>query len=168
MAKALKPKKYKEVIVEPVVIKETVSEATDYTWEKSPEIEIAEDKEPTVVEYVEERQPDILKEESAERIADDSMEASILKYLDSKGEGEHLLNDFLKSLYPIPKLNEPAIYLTQENSRYIRHVLENMQLECKINIVNDLHKRLGEHRYEPETGIAKRHNLSTVKIMAKK
>jgi len=160
MGKVVKPKKEKEVTVEPEVITEVVME--------TPEPEIVQDNEPIIVEYVEERKPDIIQEESKERLADDTMEASILKYLESKGEGEHLLNDFLKSLYPIPKLNEPAIYLTQENSRYIRHVLENMQLECKINIVNDLHKRLGEHRYEPETGIAKRHNLSTVKIMAKK
>ncbi|HMW11465.1 MAG TPA: hypothetical protein PJ987_13595 [Bacteroidia bacterium] len=160
MAKASKPKKEKEVTVEPEVITEVVTE--------TPEPEIVQDNEPPVVEYVEERQPDIIQEESKERAADDTIEASILKYLDSKGEGEHLLNDFLKSLFPIPKFNEPAIYLTQENSRYIRHVLENMQLECKINIVNDLHRKLGEHWYEPETGIARRHNLSTVKIVAKK
>lgn len=160
MAKAVKPKKEKEAIVEPEVISEVVTE--------TPEPEIVQEIEPPVVEYVEERIPDIIQEESKERVADDTMEASIVKYLDGKGEGEHLLNDFLKSLFPIPKFNEPAIYLTQENSRYIRHVLENMQLECKINIVNDLHRKLGEHWYEPETGIAKRHNLSTVKIVAKK
>ena len=160
MAKASKPKKEKEVTVEPEVITEVVTE--------TPEPEIVQDNEPPVVEYVEERQPDIIQEESKERLADETMEASILKYLESKGEGEHLLNDFIKSLFPIPKFNEPSIYLTQENSRYIMHVLENMQMEGKISIVNNLHRRLGAHWYEPETNIAKRHNLSTVKIVAKK
>lgn len=160
MAKSIKPKKEKVAIVEPEVIADVVTE--------TPEPEIVQDNEPTIIEYVEERKPDIIQEESKERVADDTMEASVLKYLESKGEGEHLLNDFIKSLFPIPKFNEPAIYLTQENSRYIRHVLENMQMEGKISIVNNLHKRLGEHWYEPETHIAKRHNLSTVKIVAKK
>ncbi len=160
MAKAVKPKKGKEVIVEPEVITEVVTE--------TPEPEIVQDNEPPVVEYVEERQPDIIQAESKERVADDTMEASILKYLDSKGEGDHLLNDFLKSLFPIPKFNEPAIYLTQENSRYIRHVLDNMQLESKISIVNNSHRKLGAHWYEEGTGVAKKHNLLTVKIVAKK
>ncbi len=120
------------------------------------------------IKYVEERQPDVLKEEAVERLADDTMESSIVKYLDGKGEGEHLLNDFIKSLFPIPKFNEPAIYLTQENSRYIRHVLDNMQLESKISIVNNSHRKLGAHWYEEGTGIAKKHNLLTVKIVAKK
>ena len=160
MAKAVKPKKGKEVIVEPEVITEVVTE--------TPEPEIVQDNEPPVVEYVEERIPDIIQEESKERVADDTIEASILKYLDSKGEGDHLLNDFLKSLFPIPKFNEPAIYLTQENSRYIRHVLDNMQLESKISIVNNSHRKLGAHWYEEGTGVAKKHNLLTVKIVAKK
>lgn len=159
MAKAVRTKKIEETIPvqEEIAAPEILPEATH---EPIPVTE--------PIKYAEERQPDIIQEESKERAADDTIEASILKYLDSKGEGEHLLNDFLKSLFPIPKFNEPAIYLTQENSRYIRHVLENMQLECKINIVNDLHRKLGEHWYEPETGIARRHNLSTVKIVAKK
>ena len=160
MAKAVKPKKEKEAIVEPEVISEVVTE--------TPEPEIVQEIEPPVVEYVEERIPDIIQEESKERVADDTIEASILKYLDSKGEGDHLLNDFLKSLFPIPKFNEPAIYLTQENSRYIRHVLDNMQLESKISIVNNSHRKLGAHWYEEGTGVAKKHNLLTVKIVAKK
>lgn len=159
MAKQVRTKKIEETIPiqEEIAAPEILPEVTP---EQTPVTE--------PIKYVEERQPDVLKEEAVERLSDDTMEASIVKYLDSKGEGEHLLNDFIKSLFLIPKINEPAIYLTQENSRYIRHVLENMQLDCKINIVNDLHKRLGEHWYEPETGIAKRHNLSTVKIVAKK
>ena len=159
MAKQVRTKKIEETIPvqEEIAAPEILPEVTP---EQTPVTE--------PIKYVEERQPDVLKEEAVERLSDDTMEASIVKYLDGKGEGEHLLNDFLKSLFPIPKFNEPAIYLTQENSRYIRHVLENMQLECKINIVNDLHRKLGEHWYEPETGIAKRHNLSTVKIVAKK
>ena len=165
MAKAVKPKKVEETF-NGFVNKD--SDNNIISVSETPEIlpEVTPATEP--IKYVEERQPDIIQEESKEVLVDDTMEASILKYLDSKGEGEHLLNDFIKSLFPVPKFNEPAIYITQENSRYIRHVLENMQLECKINIVNDLHRKLGEHWYEPETGIAKRHNLSTVKIVAKK
>ena len=159
MAKAVRTKKIEETIPvqEEIAAPEILPEATH---EPIPVTE--------PIKYAEERQPDIIQEESKERSADDTMEASILKYLESKGEGEHLLNDFIKSLFPIPKFNEPAIYLTQENSRYIRHVLENMQMEGKISIVNNLHRRLGAHWYEPETNIAKRHNLSTVKIVAKK
>ena len=159
MAKAVRTKKIEETIPvqEEIAAPEILPEATH---EPIPVTE--------PIKYAEERQPDIIQEESKERLADETMEASILKYLESKGEGEHLLNDFIKSLFPIPKFNEPSIYLTQENSRYIMHVLENMQMEGKISIVNNLHRRLGAHWYEPETNIAKRHNLSTVKIVAKK
>ena len=159
MAKQVRTKKIEET----TPVKEEIA---------SPEIlpEVAPEPIPVTepIKYVEERQPDVLKEEAVERLSDDTMEASIVKYLDSKGEGEHLLNDFIKSLFPIPKINEPAIYLTQENSRYIRHVLDNMQLESKISIVNNSHRKLGAHWYEEGTGVAKKHNLLTVKIVAKK
>ena len=159
MAKQVRTKKIEETIP----VQEEIGDITgssEMTSEPTPATE--------PIKYVEERQPDIIQEESKERVADDTMEASILKYLDSKGEGDHLLNDFLKSLFPIPKFNEPAIYLTQENSRYIRHVLDNMQLESKISIVNNSHRKLGAHWYEEGTGVAKKHNLLTVKIVAKK
>jgi len=159
MAKQVRTKKIEETIP----VKEEIGDITGIP-------EVAPEPTPTTepVKYVEERQPDVLKEEAVERLADDTMEASIVKYLDGKGEGEHLLNDFIKSLFPIPKINEPAIYLTQENSRYIRHVLDNMQLESKISIVNNSHRKLGAHWYEEGTGVAKKHNLLTVKIVAKK
>ena len=159
MAKQVRTKKIEETIPiqEEIAAPEILPEVTP---EQTPVTE--------PIKYVEERQPDVLKEEAVERLADDTMESSIVKYLDGKGEGEHLLNDFIKSLFPIPKFNEPAIYLTQENSRYIRHVLDNMQLESKISIVNNSHRKLGAHWYEEGTGVAKKHNLLTVKIVAKK
>ena len=159
MAKQVRTKKIEETIPvqEEIAAPEILPEVTP---EQTPVTE--------PIKYVEERQPDVLKEEAVERLSDDTMEASIVKYLDGKGEGEHLLNDFIKSLFPIPKFNEPAIYLTQENSRYIRHVLDNMQLESKISIVNNSHRKLGAHWYEEGTGVAKKHNLLTVKIVAKK
>lgn len=160
MAKATKAKK--EVVLDEVITQHEVQ-----PLETTLEIETVEEPTPIVEEVVEVKS-DPLVIEPIEILSEDTMEEKIVKFIDSKGEGEHKLNDFLKSLFPIPKFNEPAQYIRQENSRYLRHLLDNMQSEGKISIVNNLHQRLGEHWYEEGTGIAQRHNLNTVKIVAKK
>ncbi len=160
MAKATKVKKE-------VVLDEVITQPEVQPLEPTLEIETVEELTPIVEEVVEVKS-DPLVIEPIEILSEDTMEEKIVKFIDSKGEGEHKLNDFLKSLFQIPKFNEPAQYLRQENSRYLRHLLDNMQSEGKISIVNNLHRRLGEQWYEEGTGIAKKHTLDTVKIVVKK
>ena len=155
MAKAVKPKKKEtELVVDEVI--------------QTPIVEIEPQVEEPVI--VEEPEPDLQEEVAVpeiEVVTEKTMGNKIADFIENK-DGTIKLNEFIKSLFPTPKFNEPPIYLTQENSRNIRHVIEEMRLGGKINIVNDLHKRLGEHYYDSQTGAAKRHNLNTVNIYAKK
>lgn len=95
-----------------------------------------------------------------------TMQEKIVDFLDSK-EGDVRMNDFLKSLYPIPMMNQTSKALEQGSSKYLKMLLEQMQSEGKISIINNLHRRLGEHWYDHE-GKAQRYNLNTMPIVAKK
>ena len=50
-----------------------------------------------------------------------SDEQKILNFMDTRGiSGDIRLNDFLKSLFPIPKLNEPPVWTQQNTSKYLK------------------------------------------------
>ena len=83
-------------------------------------------------------------------------------------EGELRINDFLKSLFGLPKFNEPAQWLLQGNSKYLRSVLEGMQTKGDITIKDNRHRMLGQSHYEPITGKQLHHTLNTVDIVVKK
>lgn len=98
-----------------------------------------------------------------------SMEQRVVNFLESKPNGEIKMNDFLKSLFPISKFNEPAVWLRQESSKQIRNLLENMQSNGLLTIVNDNHRRLGTAYYpDHTTGKTHYYDLNNVIITAKK
>lgn len=97
-----------------------------------------------------------------------SNEQKILNYLEGKS-GEVGLNDFLKSLFPLPKSGEPPVWLQQGSSRTLRSVLEGLQSKMLINIINNRHRLLGQSYYpDATTGKQQHHNLNTVIVVAKK
>jgi len=98
-----------------------------------------------------------------------SMEEKINRFLDSRGSGEIRMNDFLKSLFPIPKLNEPPLWLKQENCKMLRIVLEGMYSKGEINIISESHRRLGMNYYpDLSTGRREHYTLNSLQIIAKK
>lgn len=97
-----------------------------------------------------------------------SMEKKILNFIDSR-EGDIKMNDFLKSLFGVPKLNEPPKWLNQGENKILRVTLDKMKKDGLINIQNDSHLLLGTFYYpDSATGKTHYHNLNTVHIVAKK
>lgn len=78
------------------------------------------------------------------------------------------LNDFLKSLYPIPKFNEPPVYSDKGEMKRLRVLLDNMQSHGKLQIKNNGHSKLGSHYYEGEQQYARFYHIGNLTIEAKK
>lgn len=97
-----------------------------------------------------------------------SKEEKIINFLESRGDGEFVINDFLKSLYPIPTYNMPAEYLRQGESKALKGLLTKMQAEGKIAFVDNSYQKLGQFYYEGGDTQTKHYNILNVKIVAKK
>lgn len=94
-----------------------------------------------------------------------SMEDKIIIFVESRN-GEIKLNDFLKSLYGVPKFGEPAAWISQQASKGLRATLSKLSNEGVLNIVSNAHMKLGTFYY-PDSVTAKTeyHNLNTVQII---
>jgi hypothetical protein len=95
------------------------------------------------------------------------MEQKIVAFLEDKKDFVKL-NDFLKSLYPIPKMGEPPAYLDKGEMKRMRILLDNMQFHGKLEIKNNGHGQLGNHYYEGEQQYAKFYHIGNLTIEAKK
>lgn len=168
MAKAKKVKDTVTEITEPIVEApqvETVEEVVEETIPdivEEPKVAIIEE-----VKVVEEpiKEVTVVKPEAKEEL---SMEQRIVDFLESR-TGEIRLNEFLKSLFPIPTNGEPSSCLQQGTSRMLRGLLEEMQAKCKIVIVDNKHRLLGQPYYpDSNTGKQAHHNLNTIGLFVKK
>ncbi|MES2287373.1 MAG: hypothetical protein V4547_16895 [Bacteroidota bacterium] len=122
--------------------------------------EIPEPEKPT--EKIEVKVTEPIKEELGYTI-----EEKIINFIESRSKGEIKMNDFLKSLYSIPKFNEAPQWLNQGASKEIRDVLNKLSNEGKITVVSNAHMKLGTFYY-PDTSTMKTeyHNLNTIQIIA--
>ena len=173
MAKAVKTKKVKEIIEEPKaelsiepIIETPVEEPI--AGDEPPSVTLDEVKQ--VVEVVKETtviKPTVEKVEEVKAISNEELtnEEKLLKFLESRDKGEIKLNDFLKSLYGVPKYNEPALWLKQSSSKEIRNMLDKLNKQGDYQIVNSNHLRLGAFYY-PDTATMKTeyHNINTIPI----
>jgi len=120
-----------------------------------------------VVEETPITEPPVQKVEEVKVISNEELtnEEKLLKFLESRDKGEIKLNDFLKSLYGVPKYNEPALWLKQSSSKEIRNMLDKLNKQGDYQVVNGNHLRLGAFYY-PDTTTMKTeyHNLNTVPI----
>jgi len=192
MAKSVKPKVAKapkekpelpkvELPIEPVIetpIEESIvgdeppSVTLDEVKRVEEVIEPIKEEPKVIVEVVEEIKPTIQKEDTyayaATETKDLSMEEKVLKFIESR-DGEIKMNDFLKSLFGVPKFGEPAVWLSQATSKELRGVLAKLNNEGRINIISNAHMNLGTFYYpDTTTGKTAYHNLNTVSIIAKK
>lgn len=97
-----------------------------------------------------------------------SMGERILNFIDSRNDGEIKLNDFLKSLYPLPKLGEPALYLRQDKAKELKGALTGLEKGGKVTFVGNGHTKLGKFYYEGNDTVTKYHNILTTQIVVKK
>lgn len=183
MAKSAKPKaaaKKEEVIENPkeetvevgITSAELTSEAEVVEIPKSEAIKDGLVKEETkpVITPVEPLDIEVVKEtikkwEGGEEL---SMEQKIINFMEDKS-GEVRLNDFLKSLFGLPKPYEPAQWLNQGANRLLRATLEKLSKDGLLTIKDNAHMKLGSFYYpDSTTGKTEYHNLNTVKVFATK
>lgn len=97
-----------------------------------------------------------------------SMEQRIINFIETRS-GEIRLNEFLKSLFPIPTNGEPSQCLQQGTSRMLRSLLEDMQAKSQIVISENRHRLLGQSYYpDSSTGKQEHYNLNTLILTVKK
>jgi hypothetical protein len=98
------------------------------------------------------------------------MDERISAFLESRATGDYIkMNDYLKSLYPLPKMNELPAWIYQPASKQLRVLLEKMVAEGRINIRNNTHLKLGHHHYPDATTMKVEYrNLNNVLIEGKK
>ena len=129
----------------------------DVVVDKLPEIELPEIVEPKAV---------LIKDSTP--LVELSLEEKIKVFIDSREDGDIVMNDFLKSLYGVQKYNEPPKWASQPCSKELRGVLVKMQNEGSINIQGHTHLRLGQFYYKGDSPITQYNNLNTVVLVAKK
>lgn len=98
-----------------------------------------------------------------ESLTDRSPEEKILDYMKDKTSFVRM-NDFLKSLYPITRMNEPPVWASQIEGKRLRILLDKLIMEGRISVKNDIHKKLGTHYYPKGAAVTHYHNLASVVI----
>jgi len=98
-----------------------------------------------------------------------SIDQKIVNFLKSRAAGQFIkINDFLKSLFPLPKNNEPIEWQKQAAMKSLRATLQNMEQTGRIQFPNTAYQQLGKAYWpDDKTGITHYHHLGTVIIEAK-
>jgi len=156
MAKQIKVKKDLEVSNEAPAITNEVIE----TPEPKVDIEIKEETKATQ-DAMTPLKGDVVTEEVSE-------EQRLLDYISNAHSERVELNPFLKSLYPLPTFQQPALWLDKGESKRIKMLLGKMQSENKISLVDDGYKKLGSFYYADGDTKTKHYNLDSVRIFALK
>lgn len=185
MAKATKPKKDKTT---PLIIEQVVEETktgitvpvTEITEpeivETPPSVTLDEVKE--VIEPIKEEPKSVVYTPNNDYVKNRdfaysneleiSMEQKIINFIESR-TGEIKMNDFLKSLYGVPKFGEPPIWLSQGANKELKGVLEKLSNEGQVVVASNAHMKLGTFYY-PDTTTMKTeyHTLNSVPLIAVK
>lgn len=78
------------------------------------------------------------------------------------------LNDFLKSLYPVPVMGARPRWEDQGEMKRLRVLLANYSATGKIEVSNNLYQQLGTFYYgESSDPVTKYHNLATIILETK-
>lgn len=125
---------------------------------QNPKKEVAKQPEPAVA----------IKEPLPEMDFKLSHEERILAFLRKQNADRFTsMNDFLKSLYPLPKEKAPIPWQQQPNMKKLRHTLVNMAQSGKIEIFHPRYKQLGMVHYPDTTGVTHYYHLGDITIEAK-
>ena len=87
----------------------------------------------------------------------------------AKKKGHTLrLNDFLKSLYPLPVMGAKPRWEDQGEMKRLRVLLDIYTSEGKIEVSNNLYRELGTFYYDGSANpVTKYHNLTTIILETK-
>lgn len=161
MAKSKKVKP--EEVVEP-----TITEVESIVEQEPVPPSVTLDEVELVKEEVVIQEP-VKEPEPVVQVEGSSDEQKLLNFIDTRGiSGDIRLNDFLKSLFPMPKFNEPPVWTQQNTSKYLKGLLDKMVREGKLVISDNTHLKLGQFYYHGDSPQTQHHTLNTVNIVAKK
>jgi hypothetical protein len=99
-----------------------------------------------------------------------SNEERVVKFLKEKGNGEFiLLNDFLKSLYPVPKMGMKPAWLDRVESKKLKGLLTSLVASGQVEIEANRHSTLGGFYYDTQdpNQVTQYHNIATVQMRAR-
>lgn len=144
-------------------------EKQTHTTEEKPALQVVEaaivEKSPNPVKEKKEEKPQYKPELDPKK----SKEERILAFIEAKGDGEWVkLNDFLKCLYPMPNISQPAMWLSKGENKTLGGLLNRMVLDDKISIQGGNHLKLGRPFFAPNSPIAEFYSISNTPILAKK
>ena len=93
----------------------------------------------------------------------------IRSFVHEKGDKDFVkVNDFLKSLFPVPKQNEVPAWKNQQVSKQIRNAINDLRDTGDIELRNADHEKLGKFYYIENNSVTQHHDINSVDIFAKK
>lgn len=94
--------------------------------------------------------------------------AKLMEFLEKHGKEEFVkANDFLKSLYPTPKVGEVALWTQQSEMKQMKVWLKELADSRKIVVKSNSHNELGKIYYEGQQQYQRHRNLSTLDLYLK-
>lgn len=104
-----------------------------------------------------------------EPVAEMSVSERVLSFLKSRNTGTFVrVNDYLKSLYSLPKNNEPVEWQQQAKMKTLRAILHGMVVNKQIVFSTNAYEQLGKPYWpDDSTGKTHYHHLGSLMIEAK-
>lgn len=97
-----------------------------------------------------------------------SIEEKIARFLKNRNvDGFIPINDFLKSLYPLAKINEPKAWHDQRTMKALKNTLDGMVKSGQILIESNRHQQLAKFYYPDNNPVTHYYNLDTLPLKAK-
>lgn len=92
----------------------------------------------------------------------------LIEFLKDKAKEDFIqANDFLKSLYPVPKAGEVAEWKSQPEMKKMRAWLNGLVDSRQIVVKSNVHNDLGRTYYEGAQQYQRHHNLATLNLLIK-
>ncbi len=89
----------------------------------------------------------------------------LLSFLEEKANGEYIrANDFLKSLYPVPKANEIPKWQNQQEMKQLKLMLTELSKNEKITCNANGHLQLGRPFYEGQNQVQRFYHLGNLSL----
>lgn len=106
--------------------------------------------------------------ESVKQEVELSFEERILAFVDSRSGASIRLNDFLKSLFPLPKIAEPPKWLNQAESKKLRVLLGELQTKGLVKLADNRYTLLGRSYYFGAEQVQKHYSIADLEIICQK
>ncbi len=92
----------------------------------------------------------------------------LVEFLEKNGKEDFVkANDFLKSLYPVPKVGEVPGWTSQPEMKKMRAWLNGLVDSRQIAVKSNTHNDLGRTYYEGAQQYQRHHNLATLNLHIK-